>query len=451
MFIISDRKQQKAWRTTSMHKSKRDQLFLMISIVCVVNDPLVFDANLLTSLSRQDTEFELVRMENDKGQFGSIPQALNEGGLRSHGEYVMFVHQDVGLIGNSWLKQAEGFCRQLEGGAFGVASVSRNGDYLGFIVDRGEFWGAPLKGPVETFTIDECLVIVPRDLFMSTKFDERFLFHSYVADLNLRLKKQGLGVFVIPCPIYHNSATTPIMEAGNIAIDDALLYKKHSAAFPILRKTTGAPFSGAPQHDILSHPKFRLLNFTFLPRFFKTNSRILAEFSLGDSLLDLGVIPREQQWIKQAKVSYSVGVSFRKEYLLASKRAHVHNDYVLSYLGKLPFRAGAFTIVMLRGILEYTDKNEGKIILDNSLMIGGKKILAIVPNNGSPSDVAYQYYASAWKPCDFRALGFKTSGLHMRIDIKFGATRMMPFLKPFLARLFPDLFARDILCLKCVH
>ncbi len=420
----------------------------MISVICVVNDGPVFEANLGASLRRQDTKYEIVRMFNDEGQFDSIPKALNQGGLKTHGEYLMFVHQDVSLVGNSWLRRAERLCSQLGQGAFGVAGVSGNGDFLGFIADRGEFWGTPLKEPTEAFTLDECLMIIPRDIFRITRFDERFFFHSYVADLSLRLKKQGLSVFVIPCPIYHNSATTPILEARNLEFDDELLHRKHSVAFPNLRKTTGVPFPGALPQSIVAHFKSRVLNWTFLPRFFKTNSRLLAEFSPEDSLLDLGVIPREQQWIKQAKVSYSVGVSSRKEYLLASKRARVHSDYVLSSLSNLPFRTGTFTTIMLRGLLEYTSKNEGKIILRNSLRIGSKKILVMVPNNGSPSDIAYQYYASAWKPCDFRQLGFKTSGLNMRIDTKFKGTRVMPFLKPLLARLFPDLFARDILCVK---
>ena len=423
----------------------------MISVVCVVNDRPVFGNSLLTSLSEQDTEYELVKVDNDRGQFDSISKALNQGGLNAHGEYLMFVHQDVSLVGKSWLRRAERFCEHLGKGVFGVASVSSDGDYLGFIIDRGEFWGAPLKEPVETFALDECLMIVPREVFLGNKFDESFHFHSYGADLNLRLKKQGLGVYVIPCPIYHNSATTPILKAGSLGTDDALLYKKHSAAFPGLRKTTGTPIGEKRRENISSYLKLRFLNSAFLPRFFNTNARLSAEFSQEDSLLDLGVIPREQQWIKQVqRRSYSVGVSPRKEYLLASKRALVHKDYVFSSVGNLPFRAGAFTTVLLKGTLEYSDKTGGRVALNSALRIGSRRIVAVVPNNGSPSDGAYRYYASTWKAEEFRAIGFETSGLHLRIDVRFKVARMLPFLKPLLARLFPTLLARDILCVKRV-
>ena len=423
----------------------------MISVVCVVNDRPVFESNLLASLKQQDTEYELVKVENDRGQFSSIPKALNQGGLKAHGEYVMFAHQDVSLVKESWLRRAEAACKPFGKGVFGVASVSSNGDYLGFIIDRGEFWGAPLKEPIETFTLDECLMILPRDIFLENKFDESFRFHSYGADLTLRLKKQGLGVYVIPCPIYHNSATIPILEAGSLEADDALLYKKHSAAFPNLRKTTGNPFKEAQQENISSYLKLRFLNSAFLPRFLNASARFLAEFSPEDSMLDLGVIPREQQLIKQArKGSYSVGISSRKEYLLASKRARVHDDYLLSSLGYLPFRTGGFRMVLLKGILEYTGKTEGKVVLESALRVGSKKIVAVVPNNGSPSDITYRYYASTWNAEEFNEMEFETSGLHMRIDVKFKVTRVLPFLKPLLARLFPDLFSRDILCVKRV-
>jgi hypothetical protein len=421
----------------------------MISIVCVVNDRPVFESNLLASLKKQDTEFELVIVDNDKGQFDSIPKALNQGGLKTHREYILFAHQDVSLVGESWLKRAEAVCKPLGKGVFGVASVNSNGDYLGFIIDRGEFWGAPLREPVETFSLDECLILIPRGVFFDNKFDERFRFHSYGADLTLRLKKQGLDVYVIPCPIYHNSATTPILKAGSLEADDALLCKKHFTAYPNLRKTTGMPSKEAKQEEHGSFLKMKLLNSVFVPRFFNANARIQAEFSQKDPLLDLGAVPREQQWLKQAKSgSYSIGVSSRKEYLLASKRIHVHDDYVLSSLSNLPFVTGVFTTILLKGVLEYMGKTEGKMVLDNSLRIGGKKIVVVVPSKGSPSDVAYRYYASTWNAEELRQSGFETSGLHLRIDLRLKLIRVLPFLKPLLARLFPDLFARDLLCVK---
>ena len=87
---------------------------------------------------------------------------------------------------------------------------------MGFIVDRGRFWGAPLKEAVAAFTLDECVLLIPREIYLKNKFDENFKFHACGADLCLRLKEQGHDVYVLPCPIYHNSATSPILEAGSL-------------------------------------------------------------------------------------------------------------------------------------------------------------------------------------------------------------------------------------------
>jgi hypothetical protein len=419
----------------------------MISVVCVVNDQPIFDSNLLASLKEQDTECELIKVDNEQGQFKSIPKALNYGASQAHADYLMFVHQDVSLIGKSWLRSAEHACKNLGEGVFGVASVGGKGQYLGFIVDRGEFWGSPLGAPVATFTLDECLLIVQRHVFDQNKFDEIFRFHSYGADLSLRLKKQGLGVYVLPYPIYHNSATTPILQAGNLETDDYLLYRKHGEDFPNLRKTTGGLFNQRDQKVGLPLVR-RLLGDAFAARLLDADARVYAELPLKSSVLDVGVVPREQQWIKRAKQgSYSVGVSPRKPYLLVSKRTKIHDDYVLASPGHLPFRSGAFAVVLLKGLLEYTKKAEGKATLDCASVVA-KKVVVLVPNCGSPSDLAYRFYASTWRAEEFNCLGFKTLGLHFRIDIRFSAARLFPPLKPVLARLFPTLFARELLCIK---
>jgi hypothetical protein len=85
----------------------------MISVVCVYNDEGVLKANLLSSLKKQDAEYELILVDNTKGIFQSLPKALNYGGSEAKGQYLMFVHQDVELMGSGWLKRLRGCYRRL--------------------------------------------------------------------------------------------------------------------------------------------------------------------------------------------------------------------------------------------------------------------------------------------------------------------------------------------------
>jgi len=424
----------------------------MISVVCVVNDKEIFENNLLASLHEQTADYELLVIDNIEGQFSSIPEAINSAASKARHEYILCAHQDVYLIGKSWLKRAEEACTALGNmGVSGVAGVNKTGGYVGFIVDRGRFWGNPLEAPAVAFTLDECLLLMHKDTFLKNKFDESFKFHSYGADMCLRVSEQGLYIYVIPCPIYHNSATIPILRAWNIGEDDSKLYLKHRNAFLTIYKTTGkaTPYSKHTPSKIRGSVK--LLSYRQILRIFYVDERILAEFPSKSSLLDVGVIPLEQSWIKHAKKeSYSVGVSAKKQYLLASKRINIHNEYVLASPCYMPFQKGAFAIILIKGLLEYSKKEEGTRAINNALQVGREKLVIIAPNNGYALDTAYQCYLSKWNSQEFKKMGFKTSGLYLRVDIqqKVKVLKTLPFLKPILARFCPNHLSRDVLCVK---
>jgi hypothetical protein len=76
----------------------------MITIVCVYNNQQVLDQYLSKSLNKQNTEYQMVLVNNTRGNYKSAAKALNYGGSLAHGKYLMFVHQDVELSGPSWLK-----------------------------------------------------------------------------------------------------------------------------------------------------------------------------------------------------------------------------------------------------------------------------------------------------------------------------------------------------------
>jgi Glycosyltransferase like family len=201
-----------------MQKEKRLQdLSVMISIVCVYNNELLLSEYLLQSLKYQTALFELITLDNTKNTFKSAAEALNYGGRKAHGKYIMFVHQDIRLALNTWIEDAERTLDSLPNlGAAGIAG-KRKGERL---VVTSAMHGSPpspagtiVKEPVRAETIDECLIVIPRGVFDVLKFDEITCdsWHLYAVDYCLSSKLLGFETYVLPLTAYHlSSDCTPV-------------------------------------------------------------------------------------------------------------------------------------------------------------------------------------------------------------------------------------------------
>ena len=100
----------------------------MISIVCVYNNEEIFNNYLLKSLKSQTAKHEEILIDNTQGRFKSAAEALNWGGRKAKGKYIMFVHQDVDLSSNTWLENAENILDPIINlGIAGVAGMSEEG------------------------------------------------------------------------------------------------------------------------------------------------------------------------------------------------------------------------------------------------------------------------------------------------------------------------------------
>jgi GT2 family glycosyltransferase len=199
----------------------------MISVICVYNNERIFQSCLLKSLSEQETDCEIIEINNTKNQFKSAAEALNWGGAKAGGDYLMFVHQDVDLCSGSWLDNLEALLDSLPDlGIAGVAGVRERGATLkerfrniqnqkplGRYRNRithgpkRQQWGAPILQSESVQTLDECLVIIPKSVFSVMKFDEATCsdWHLYSVDYCLSAKIRGFGVYVIPKYIHHQS------------------------------------------------------------------------------------------------------------------------------------------------------------------------------------------------------------------------------------------------------
>jgi Glycosyltransferase like family len=197
----------------------------MISVICVYNNEQIFRSCLLKSLSEQKTDCEIIAIDNTKNQFKSAAEALNWGGARAVGDYLVFAHQDIDLCSDSWFDNTEELLESLPHlGIAGVVGVRKRDATLlerirniiyqrrdvRSVITHGpqkEPVGTPIQLPEPVQTLDECLVIIPKSMFNVSQFDDVTCdnWHLYAVDYCLSIKTRGFGVYVLPKHLQHQS------------------------------------------------------------------------------------------------------------------------------------------------------------------------------------------------------------------------------------------------------
>ncbi|KAF5070942.1 glycosyltransferase [Methanobacterium subterraneum] len=217
----------------------------MITVVCVYNNQEILDNLLLKSLKTQSLDYELILMDNTNNHFKSAAEALNQGAKKANGSYMMFVHQDIDLKSDEWLKNTESTLNSLDNlGVAGVAGVSpwdedekisniKQGSPPRRISDNH------IETPQKVQTVDECLFIIPKSVFDILKFDEEVCddWHLYAADYCLSAINMGLNVFVIPSEVYHSSPGNSMSDKYYTTLGNIL--KKHKKYHRFIFTTMG--------------------------------------------------------------------------------------------------------------------------------------------------------------------------------------------------------------------
>jgi hypothetical protein len=181
-----------------------------ISVICAYNNREKLDQYLIRSLNRQDSPFELLAIDNTQGRYSSAAEILNETAKRARYDYLMFVHQDVALIEDSWLTDAQQSLSHLRSlGAAGVAGISNRGPAASVLHGNPPSLAVSkkLRKPVPVQTLDGCLMIVPTEVFQKIAFYESAVsgWYLYVANYCLDLIRADYLIYVLPYPIYHES------------------------------------------------------------------------------------------------------------------------------------------------------------------------------------------------------------------------------------------------------
>lgn len=207
----------------------------MISVISIINNEKIAKDFLLQGLSHQNTKYELILIENKNNlSYKSASQALNCGGNRAKGDFLMFIHQDVMLFSHSWLKDAENSLSTVSNlgiaGVVGMLKPHYMNDFEMYVrcallttlklsawvshygrgnlccgYEKKPWWGKQISGILSVQTLNEMLLIVPAQVFENTKFDETTCddWHLYGVDYSLTASKAGLQTCILPYPVIH--------------------------------------------------------------------------------------------------------------------------------------------------------------------------------------------------------------------------------------------------------
>ena len=82
---------------------------------------------------------------------------------------------------------------------------------IGWVVDRGRLLRDGPELPARVATLDELLLVLPRDTPL--RFDPALGFHLYGADICLQARERGLAVVALGALCHHNSRSVGLPEA----------------------------------------------------------------------------------------------------------------------------------------------------------------------------------------------------------------------------------------------
>jgi len=218
----------------------------MISIVCVYNNKKILADFLEKSLQAQTVKYELIALDNTTGTYRSAAQALNYGALRVQpaSAYIMFAHQDIDFCSPSFLEETEHMLDALPDlGVAGVAGISADEKKVVSNIMHGipqVDAGRKIHTCTSVMTVDECCVIMPRPVFIKHQLDAAVCdgWDLYMVDFSLRIKEEGLNVYVLPSAIYHASRGEQMAVTAYFKTLKKVL-RKHARSYKKIHTTCG--------------------------------------------------------------------------------------------------------------------------------------------------------------------------------------------------------------------
>jgi len=209
-----------------------------MTFVACVSDDAILGANLLASPCLEPgSRHEVVLVKNCP----SAAVGLNIGLEQAKHEWIVCVHQDV-YLPRGWDRRLARQLREAErrfgpigvAGVYGVGMASggkrQNGgqaprcatepvpdlpclaaERVGWVVDRGRLLREGPELPTRVATLDELLLVVPRNTPL--RFDPALGFHLYGAGICLQAAERGLAIVALGALCHHNSRSVGLPAA----------------------------------------------------------------------------------------------------------------------------------------------------------------------------------------------------------------------------------------------
>ena len=190
---------------------------MKVSIICVYNKSDVYQNVLMSSLENQDCSFEMFGIDNRSKVFSSAASALNYGAVRTKGELLIFVHQDVSFYKSYSLRHLIEIFNSIaeDGDIGGIVGSGFNTNMNPRIIAGSkscfldEVVGS--KGFKEDFayaeSVDEFLLVMTRKTYIMHPFNEKVCsdWHFYGLEQCMNARLHNHKVFVINTAVKHYS------------------------------------------------------------------------------------------------------------------------------------------------------------------------------------------------------------------------------------------------------
>ena len=183
----------------------------MVSIICVFNNRKILENYLLKSLKIQkEVEYELILIDNTNNTFNSASSALNFGGKKAQGDFLIFVHQDISFKEEYTLKNFVDKLYRYPNSIVGMAGMLDEGVITKIKHGKENKYAGTINSftPQEVQSVDECIFSIPKKIFNENYFNEEIIkgWHLYAVEYSVRLANKGIKTFVVDVEgIYHLS------------------------------------------------------------------------------------------------------------------------------------------------------------------------------------------------------------------------------------------------------
>ncbi len=199
---------------------------MKISVICVYNNKVQYEEQLVRSLHKQTCDYELIGVNNTDKHLNSAASALDYGVKQSSGDILIFAHQDI------FIKETDGLYNFAKivyegstGNIYGVAGcIETNKNNIGTYTS-GELLNMKYK-MVEwdiqrVSCVDECFFGMKKETYDNHPFDTITCnnWHLHCVEACLYARSKGHYVYILPIQIHHFSR-------GTISLSYMLCLKK---------------------------------------------------------------------------------------------------------------------------------------------------------------------------------------------------------------------------------